>query len=266
MALSSSAERTALPVPAPVVWHDLECGSYAADLPLWRELAAAHPGPILEIGAGSGRVTLELAREGLAVTALERDPDLLDALRSRSDGLDVACVSGDARRFALGRRRFALCLVPMQTVQLFGGPAGRAGFLRCARAALLPGGLLACAILDGVEPFDRASGEPGPEPETALIDGSLYASLPTRVAVRRRSIVIERERRILAPAGSEERREHVAAGARLLHRESSVIELDRLSPRTLRREAIAAGLHAEPLREIPATDDHVGSTVVVLRA
>ncbi len=24
-----------------VVWHDLECGSYAADLPLWRELASA---------------------------------------------------------------------------------------------------------------------------------------------------------------------------------------------------------------------------------
>ncbi len=24
-----------------VIWHDLECGSYAADLPLWRELASS---------------------------------------------------------------------------------------------------------------------------------------------------------------------------------------------------------------------------------
>jgi hypothetical protein len=27
--------------PSSVIWHDLECGSYAADLPLWRELAAS---------------------------------------------------------------------------------------------------------------------------------------------------------------------------------------------------------------------------------
>ena len=26
-----------------VIWHDLECGAYGADLPLWLELAAAHP-------------------------------------------------------------------------------------------------------------------------------------------------------------------------------------------------------------------------------
>ena len=31
-----------------VIWHDLECGSYRADLPLWRELAVREPGPILE--------------------------------------------------------------------------------------------------------------------------------------------------------------------------------------------------------------------------
>ena len=61
-----------------VIWHDLECGWYRADLPLWRELAAQHPGPVLEIGAGSGRVALELARAGHAVTALERERVLLD--------------------------------------------------------------------------------------------------------------------------------------------------------------------------------------------
>ena len=30
---------SARPHPSAVIWHDLECGSYRADLPLWRELA-----------------------------------------------------------------------------------------------------------------------------------------------------------------------------------------------------------------------------------
>jgi hypothetical protein len=49
-----------------VVWHDLECGAYRADLPLWRELAARarFGSPILDVGAGTGRVALDLARAG----------------------------------------------------------------------------------------------------------------------------------------------------------------------------------------------------------
>ena len=55
-----------------VIWHDIECGGYAADLPLWRELAAAEAGPVLDVGAGAGRVALELARHGHAVTRGDR--------------------------------------------------------------------------------------------------------------------------------------------------------------------------------------------------
>ncbi len=67
-----------------VVWHDLECGSYRADLPLWRALAVqARDGPVLDIGAGTGRVALDLARAAHRVTALDLDPELLGALRDR---------------------------------------------------------------------------------------------------------------------------------------------------------------------------------------
>ena len=55
-----------------VVWHDVECGQYSADLALWDELAAREPGPILDVGAGTGRVSLVLAALGHDVTALDR--------------------------------------------------------------------------------------------------------------------------------------------------------------------------------------------------
>ena len=43
---------------AHVVWHDVECGGYDADLTLWQELAREAGGPVLDVGAGTGRVAL----------------------------------------------------------------------------------------------------------------------------------------------------------------------------------------------------------------
>jgi hypothetical protein len=48
--------------------------------------------------------------------------------------------------------------------------------------------------------------------------------------------------------------------------ERDAIELDRVSAKTLERDARAAGLRVEPPVEVAATDEHVGSTVVMLRA
>ena len=55
-----------------VLWHDIECGSYDLDLPLWRELADREGSPVLDVGAGTGRVALDLARRGHEVVALDR--------------------------------------------------------------------------------------------------------------------------------------------------------------------------------------------------
>jgi SAM-dependent methyltransferase len=241
-----------------VIWHDLECGAYRADLALWRELAAKQAGPVLEIGAGTGRVTLALARHGHELTALDCDRALLHALCARAGDAAVRTLCADARRFALHGERFALCIVAMQTVQLL-DDVGRRSFLSLARSALSRGGLLACAILARVEPFSCATGELGPPPDTVRLDGVLYASLPTRVALGQRHVTIERERRIApAPDGAARESSHPF--------ERSVVRLRRLSARQLQREASAAGFRAERAVELPATDDHAGSRVVLLRA
>ena len=109
-----------------VIWHDVECASYDADLDLWRALADEHPGELLDIGCGTGRVALDLAALGHDVTGLDSDPALLAALaaRARARGLRVRTTVADARSFDLGRR-VALAIAPMQVVQLLGGESGR---------------------------------------------------------------------------------------------------------------------------------------------
>jgi SAM-dependent methyltransferase len=242
---------------AVVAWHDIECGGYRADLELWRELAdaAASPAgsaPLLDVGAGTGRVTLDLARRGHDVTAVDLDENLLAALRDRAAGLGVHTVCADARTLELARRDYALCLVPMQTLQLLGGPQGRAAFLRAARGHLRPGALLCCALVTAAEPFDIASLGSAPAADSARIDGRLFVSLPSRVSVGRQRITIERERTVVPASDTEP--------------EHNRVILDRIGAATLRREARAAGLSAAGTVEIPATDEHVGSTVVMLRA
>ncbi len=254
-----------------VVWHDLECGGYGADLALWRELAdrAAldrRVARVLDVGAGTGRVALSLAQAGHRVTALELDAGLLEALRDRAAGAGIDTICADARTFELDREDFDLCLMPMQTVQLLGGSAERISFLEHARAHLRPGGLLALAIVTDVEPFDSTDGDYAPTPETVQVDGTLYVSRPTRVRVLANSILIERERVIYRDGdrhGAERRhgRDLLAPAA-----VRDVIELQRLGAAELEREASGIGLHPEPARTLPPTDDHVGGTVVVLRA
>ncbi len=142
-----------------VLWHDIECGGYDLDLPLWRELAGHEGSPVLDVGAGTGRVALDLARRGHEVVALDRSAELLEALRERAAGLAITTVAADARDFAIDRR-FPIIVVPMQTLQLLGGADGRARFLARAREHLTAGGLLAVALADALESFDEEHDQP----------------------------------------------------------------------------------------------------------
>jgi SAM-dependent methyltransferase len=235
-----------------VVWHDLECGSYAEDLELWRALADERTGPILDVGAGTGRVALELARAGHRVTALDNDAELLAELDRRAEGLQLETVLADARAFELPGR-FGLCLVPMQTIQLLGGPVGRSAFLRCAQRQLEAGDLVAIAISDTLELYEVHHGVPAPLPDICELDGIVYSSQPTAVRADNEGFVLERRRETVDAQGQRSVTENL-------------IRLDRLSAEQLEREARAAGLHPAGRRSIPANQDYVGSTVVMLGA
>jgi SAM-dependent methyltransferase len=236
-----------------VAWHDVECGGYDVDLDLWRALAAAHAAgePVLDVGAGTGRVSLHLAAHGHPVVALDTEPAFLDALRERGEGLPVETVVGDARTMDLGRR-FGLIVAPMQTVQLLGGPAGRAAFLARARDHLLPGGVLAAAIAHPLEAFDAAEAG-APEPDRGEAGGVELVSRPVAIRDEGERVALIREREATAPGGARTQ-------------ERDVIHLDRLAPDELTAEGAAAGLRPAAPLHVPETPEYIDSTVVIWHA
>jgi SAM-dependent methyltransferase len=229
------------------IWHDAECGSYTADLALWEELANQADGPVLDLGCGTGRVALYLARRGHTVVGLDSDPELIATLTARGKGLPLQPVLGDARGFELDTD-VALVLAPMQLVQLLPDRADRRECLGCIAAHLLPGGRIALAIVEGLP---RESEGPPPLPDVREVDGWVYSSLPVDTVDVGEEIVIRRLRQTVSPAGE-------------LSEEGNEIRIRTLVATELENEGVALGFTALARREIPPTDLHVGSTVVLL--
>ncbi len=231
-----------------VIWHDVENGSYTADLGLWRALAAEVDGPILDLGAGTGRVARDLHAAGHEVHALDSDRELLAALRERAPA--VSTISSDARTFS-AEERFALILAPMQLVQILGGPDARRAMLERVHEHLLPGGRFAAAIAD---PYDALAEEDRSPPYPDMIehDGWVYSSQPVMVREQAGQIIIERHRQAVAPDGR-------------LDEQTAPFALDVIDPGELESEARAAGLEPVARHQIPETADHIGSVVIECR-
>lgn len=234
-----------------VIWHDVECGAYSADLALWDELAAAANGGVLELGCGTGRVALHLARRGHDVTGIDSDAQLVDELRRRAaaQGLPVTAVHGDARHFSLDTR-FGLVIAPMQLIQVLPGPIARASCLSAIAAHLLADGIAALAL---VEAATGATPPSPPLPDVREVEGWIYSSLPLRVQRRTDGLLIERLRQTVSPGGT-------------LQEEVDRVRMQILDAERLESEAGRSGLRAAGTRHVEATESHLGSTVVLLEA
>jgi SAM-dependent methyltransferase len=233
-----------------VIWNEVECGGFEADLPLWGEMAAKGD-PILELGCGGGRVALHLARRGHEVWGIDSDRALIAELRDRAgnEGLAVHTAHADATEFALDQR-FALILAPMQLIQLLPDDESRGRCLRAIAAHLAPGGMAALAIVES-----GASGiSPSPPlPDVRERDGWVYSSMPLGVIREDDALLVERLRQSVDPDGH-------------LEETRDAVRLQLLSAAQLEDEGKSAGLRPAGRRQIDPTGAHVGSTVVRLEA
>lgn len=233
-----------------VIWHDVECGCYEADLALWDELAEQAEGAILELGCGTGRVTVRLGVREEMVIGLDWNPELVSALWERSGWRSGDAEIGDVRDFEMPAQ-FSLVLAPMQLIQLLATRGDRIDCLDCVARHLAPDGLAAFAIVEALPPPSDDGAGP-PLPDVRQLEGWIYSSLPLEPVVEGGLVIVRRLRQTVSPDGE-------------LKEELNEVELRLLSADALEREAAEAGLRpAGRRRAIPATEAHVGSTVVLL--
>jgi SAM-dependent methyltransferase len=234
-----------------LIWHEVECGGYSADLPLWEELATQTDKPIMELGCGAGRVTLHLAaKTGLLVIGLDNDRKLVEAIWERGHGTTADAEQEDVRAFEPRATKFSLVIAPMQLIQLLSDSQERATCLSCVARSMLPGARAAFAIVEAMpDPLPQGSSAP-PLPDVREIEGWIYSSLPLEPVVLPEVTLLRRLRQTVDPDGN-------------MSEELNEIELARLSAETLEEEGRAAGLQPSGRRQIPATEAHVGSTVVL---
>lgn len=123
------------------------------------------PRRVLDVGCGTGRVAIELARRGVEVVGVDRDASMLAVARARGPG--IGFVESDMTRLELGER-FEVVLMA-GNVPLF-TPDGTEALLvaRCA-AHLTPGGRLVAGFQLGrgyaLADYDRACAAAGLELE-----------------------------------------------------------------------------------------------------
>jgi len=150
-----------------------------ADVDFFVEMARESPGPVLEIGCGTGRVLIPTARAGMDIIGLDLSTRMLSVCREKlarepeSVQAKVHLVHGDMRQFDLGRK-FGLVTMPFRPFQHLTTVDEQLSCLASTRNHLVDGGRL---TLDVFNPSlallmdDKYLEEDGEETEFTMADG-----------------------------------------------------------------------------------------------
>ncbi len=86
------------------IHYDLENPDFEPDGPFILALAQELGGSVLELGCGTGRVTIPLAQHGIQVVGIDVVPGMVELARQKSIGLPIEWITADARDFHLNRQ------------------------------------------------------------------------------------------------------------------------------------------------------------------
>ncbi len=116
------------------------------DVAFWQRIAAAQDGAALELGCGTGRITVPVARHHVQIVGIDRSEAMLRRARQRLrrvPGARAHLVRGDIRHLPFRRdRRFALVMAPYGILQSLTRERDLGETLASVHRVLRPGGLL----------------------------------------------------------------------------------------------------------------------------
>ena len=121
------------------------------DIPFYVSLAraaAARGERVLELGCGTGRVTIPMAQTGAEVVGIDNATPMLGVARRKTEALglkNVSWLQADMADFAL-RTRFGLAVIPFRSLQMLLTEERQRACLACIRDHLVAGGRLALNV------------------------------------------------------------------------------------------------------------------------
>jgi SAM-dependent methyltransferase len=122
--------------------YDLEY-THDYDLPFWFSLAEREAGPVVEWGAGTGRISVPLAAAGHDVTAVEISGRMVARGEEKSES--VEWIVGDMRGVD-PKRRYGLAICAFNSFHCLRSVDDALAFLRNAHEHLVLGGLLGIEV------------------------------------------------------------------------------------------------------------------------
>ena len=120
------------------------------DVAFWRRLAAAQDGRVLELGCGTGRLTIPVARAGAQIVGIDRSEPMLTRARQRlrRSRASALLVRGDIRHLPFRRRtRFSLVMAPYGMLQSLTRERDLRATLAAVHGVLSRGGLFAIDLV-----------------------------------------------------------------------------------------------------------------------
>jgi len=170
-------------------YYDLENADFTEDLDFWLELAEEHGDPILEMGCGTGRVLLNLARRGHTVTGVDNSPEMLARLEAKLGQASTrhletppTLVRADMLTFS-APQLFKLALLPFNTFMHLLTPEDQIAALGNIRRHLRTGAALALDVTNPGEAY--AAQEQGLTLERTFMDGERVVQQFSSVALDR---------------------------------------------------------------------------------
>jgi SAM-dependent methyltransferase len=120
--------------------------SVTEDVPFYvDEARRVSPGPVVELGVGTGRIAVPIAAEGIRVIGVDSSAGMLEVCRERAESAGVADLVelrlGDLRSPPVSER-VELVICPFRSYLHLRTDEERLDALRAARELLIPGGRL----------------------------------------------------------------------------------------------------------------------------